>query len=338
MEDAGARKSVAMEGAVALKLLCPYSVAGSLIGKAGAVMQEIQTSTGAKIKISQNSEFFPNSQERVVLIQGELEAVEAAVGEVVRRVLDALSTKEESGHVDEATRAAGRRTFKVLIPGTAAGGIIGRAGAVIKQIGEQSACRVTLAPKDQQVPGHNERVMTVSGESLTSVLSAVSLVLRQMQQDPATARYQNMSVSYAPAFPPAGAAFGASPFPGYPGFAASGGAHAGAHHGSAHPAGHAASGHGHSASGASPTEQAMTSMTIPVNEAYVGYIIGKAGSVVQEIMRMSGAQISISQKGEFVEGTTDRILTVTGVPGSVFTAQHIISQKVQQAAASVPFR
>lgn len=294
-------------------------------------MQEIQTNTGARVKISQNNEFFPTTQDRVVLIQGELEAVEAAAGEVIRRVTDAIVAKDES----EAAMG-GRKNFKVLIPAAAAGGVIGRAGATIKQIGEQSGCRVTLAPKDQQAPGHNERVMNISGDSLTALLSAVSLVVRQMMTDPATAKYTQLNLNYSSTYAAATAApsFPTAAFPGFAGFPAAGGAHhAGAGAGGVHH--QVAAPHVPAVAG---TETAMTTMTIPVNEAYVGYIIGKAGSVVQEIMRMSGATITISQKGEYVEGTTDRMLTVTGPPGAVFTAQHIITQKVQAAAQTLQMR
>jgi RNA-binding protein Nova len=73
-------------------------------------------------------------------------------------------------------------------------------------------------------------------------------------------------------------------------------------------------------------------LQIPVNEAYIGSIIGRAGSVIQEIMSYSGARVQVSQKGEYITGTQERIVSVTGTPAAVQAAQYVITEKVQNAA------
>ena len=40
----------------------------------------------------------------------------------------------------------------------------------------------------------------------------------------------------------------------------------------------------------------------------------------------------LSQKGEFIPGTRNRTLTITGTPGACQTAQYMVSQKLQEAA------
>jgi RNA-binding protein Nova len=59
-------------------VLVSNNVAGSLIGKAGSAINDIQAETGARIKLSQANEFFPATQFRVVLITGTPEAVKHA--------------------------------------------------------------------------------------------------------------------------------------------------------------------------------------------------------------------------------------------------------------------
>jgi KH domain len=47
----------------------------------------------------------------------------------------------------------------------------------------------------------------------------------------------------------------------------------------------------------------------------------------------SGARISVSQKGDFVPGTTHRRVTITGTPIAAQMAQYLITQRVQQACS-----
>ena len=49
-----------------IKLLCPAELAGSLIGKAGAVISSLNQLSGANIKVSQNGELYPQTNDRVV--------------------------------------------------------------------------------------------------------------------------------------------------------------------------------------------------------------------------------------------------------------------------------
>ena len=72
------RAAPAAPGPCALKVLVPNNVAGSLIGKAGSAINDMQAETGARIKLSQANEFFPATQFRVVLITGTPEAVKHA--------------------------------------------------------------------------------------------------------------------------------------------------------------------------------------------------------------------------------------------------------------------
>jgi RNA-binding protein Nova len=53
--------------------------------------------------------------------------------------------------------------------------------------------------------------------------------------------------------------------------------------------------------------------------------------VKQEIMAYTGARLQVSQKGEYLHGTQERIVSVTGSPGAVQAAQYLITEKVQQA-------
>lgn len=42
---------------------------GIIIGKGGATINQLNISTGAKIKLSQNNEFFPTTSDRVLVCE-----------------------------------------------------------------------------------------------------------------------------------------------------------------------------------------------------------------------------------------------------------------------------
>ena len=230
--------------------------------------------------------------------------------------------------------------LRILIPSAAAGGIIGRGGCNIKAIGEESGARIQLSPKDVVPPSIAERIVTLTGE-LDQCLKAVSLVMRHMQEDISYSTYQNTTTNYgsggrhhhshvphggslggvygapgglgggaaAPSYPP----FGAPPF----GHMYAGGGSAAGRYG--YPGG--------------PGSGPPATVVIAVPDMLVGAIVGRGGATISELQRVSGARIKISQKGDFVPGTTNRTVTITGAPQATQAAQYLISQKVQPEMA-----
>ena len=71
-----------------IKMLCPSAVAGSIIGRAGAVISQLNNTTGARIKVSQNKEFFPTTNDRVIVISGSIDAISAALVELVTKMIE----------------------------------------------------------------------------------------------------------------------------------------------------------------------------------------------------------------------------------------------------------
>ena len=141
---------------MSLKFLVENRHAGTLIGKAGATINQIQTLTQAKIKVSQQSETFPGTSDRVVLVTGQLSAVLLAQAQMLARIVEEIAKESGSllaGSVPLAPPAAVK--LRVLIPSAAAGGVIGRAGANIKLLSESTGARIQLASKEQSPPGAN---------------------------------------------------------------------------------------------------------------------------------------------------------------------------------------
>lgn len=70
-------------------------------------------------------------------------------------------------------------------------------------------------------------------------------------------------------------------------------------------------------------------LEVEVSDNIVGAILGHGGKSLVEIQRVSGATIQISKKGCFAPGTRNRIVTISGNPNSVSTAQYLIEQQIQ---------
>lgn len=61
---------------------------GGVIGKDGSVVNNMMISTQAKIKISQNHEIFPDTDDRIALISGPFDNVNLAIYEIVSKVCE----------------------------------------------------------------------------------------------------------------------------------------------------------------------------------------------------------------------------------------------------------
>ncbi|EWM23909.1 neuro-oncological ventral antigen 2 [Nannochloropsis gaditana] len=89
----------------AVKLLVSAGLAGCLLGKGGGTINVLQEETGARIKLSQNQDYFPGTQDRVVLISGEAETCVTAT----LRVIKHLHASAEARSAAAAVRAVSLR-------------------------------------------------------------------------------------------------------------------------------------------------------------------------------------------------------------------------------------
>ncbi|XP_058843616.1 RNA-binding protein Nova-1-like isoform X2 [Acipenser ruthenus] len=453
------RTNTGEDGQFFLKVLIPSYAAGSIIGKGGQTIVQLQKETGATIKLSKSKDFYPGTTERVCLIQGTVEALNAVHGFIadkirempqnvaktepvsilqpqttvnpdrIKQTLPSSPTTTKSSPSDPMTTSRANQV-KIIVPNSTAGLIIGKGGATVKAIMEQSGAWVQLSQKPDGI-NLQERVVTVSGEPEQN-RKAVELIIQKIQEDPQSGSCLNISyanvtgpvansnptgspyANTAEVLPTAAAAAGllghanlagVAAFPavlsGFTGNdlvaitsalntlasygynlntlglglsqAAATGALAAAA-ASANPAAAAAanliatyaseaSGGGGTAGGAagpfalgslaaataatngyfgaaSPlaasailgtektTDGSKDVVEIAVPENLVGAILGKGGKTLVEYQELTGARIQISKKGEFVPGTRNRKVTITGTPAATQAAQYLITQRI----------
>ncbi|XP_048120230.1 LOW QUALITY PROTEIN: RNA-binding protein Nova-2 [Alosa alosa] len=429
------------EGEYFLKVLIPSYAAGSIIGKGGQTIVQLQKETGATIKLSKSKDFYPGTTERVCLIQGTVEALNSVhnfIAEKVREMPQSAQKTEPVSILQPQTTVNPDRVkqAKLIVPNSTAGLIIGKGGATVKAVMEQSGAWVQLSQKPEGI-NLQERVVTISGEPEQN-RKAVEIIVQKIQEDPQSSSCLNISYSnitgpvansnptgspYANstevmpaaaaaaaatassllgqaslagvgAFPTAMSSFSgndllaitsalntlasygyntnslglglnpaaasgvlaavaasANPPAGAPLTCWRGNAPVALSHGAGHPAatlggftlGSLAAATGATngyLSAASPLvassllateklgEGAKDVVEIAVPENLVGAILGKGGKTLVEYQELTGARIQISKKGEFIPGTRNRKVTITGSPAATQAAQYLISQRI----------
>lgn len=198
----------------AIKLLVSNNVAGSIIGRAGQTISDLQTQSSGRIKLSQTGDYFPGTQDRVCLVQGQLSNVKLAVRLLLER-LYMLQEQQHSQHLawqpKKGTNTPSGFDFvvRVLVPSSSCGMIIGKAGANIKHMEESSGVSsIRLSPKEcldqpqhptaaQAGSGTQERVVTLTGPSKESCIKCLFIVIDGMFANHEISRYTNMTTSYS---------------------------------------------------------------------------------------------------------------------------------------------
>ncbi|XP_037319895.2 RNA-binding protein Nova-2 isoform X2 [Pungitius pungitius] len=434
------RTNTGEEGEYFLKVLIPSYAAGSIIGKGGQTIVQLQKETGATIKLSKSKDFYPGTTERVCLIQGTVEALNGVhdfIAEKVREMPQSTQKTEPVSILQPQTTVNPDRVkqAKLIVPNSTAGLIIGKGGATVKAVMEQSGAWVQLSQKPEGI-NLQERVVTISGEPEQN-RKAVEIIVQKIQEDPQSSSCLNISYSnitgpvansnptgspYANStevMPSAAAAAaatassllgqaslaGVGAFPttmssfsgndlltitsalntlasyGYNTNSLGLGLNPAAASGvlaavaaNANPAAAAAANllasyasdastsGGHPVAGlggftlgslaaatgatngylsaASPLmaqsllateklgEGAKEVVEIAVPENLVGAILGKGGKTLVEYQELTGARIQISKKGEFIPGTRNRKVTITGSQAATQAAQYLISQRI----------
>jgi RNA-binding protein Nova len=325
-----------------LKILVSHNAAGSLIGKQGATIIALQQQSNARIKLSQSQEFFPGTYDRVVMMTGNLQAVEHGAMLILQKIKEDTEAHQQrlNANADGTNTTPPSDTIqvKLAVPSRAAGLIIGKGGENVKHIMELTGSRVQLSSKDA-IHGLSERLTTISG-TFEQTFGAVRHILHKMQEDEIYRAYQNNSTSYLQfangssrmggmpqGMPQAGGGMQQSPYgappPQYGAPQPPPPAPMGFHNAPMTPAG------GVGVVG----DNSMITFSVP--DAQVGAIVGKGGQQILELQQVTRTRIKISQRKEFAPGTTNRIVQISGRPQDCQAAQVIIHQKI--SAMSDPY-
>ncbi|XP_011031614.1 PREDICTED: RNA-binding protein Nova-1-like isoform X3 [Populus euphratica] len=196
---------------------------------------------------------------------------------------------------EDGDDAEPRMRVRLVVPNNACGSIIGKGGSIIKSFIEESHAGIKISPLDTDFFGLTDRLVTITG-TLEEQMHAIDLILSKLTDDTHYLQNMHASLSYAA---------------------------------------YNSTNHGLNGAGVKfqhNKEDRTNSVTIGVADEHIGLVVGRGGRNIMEISQNSGARIKISDRGDFMSGTNDRKITITGSQRAIHAAEDMIMQKVSYAS------
>jgi poly(rC)-binding protein 2/3/4 len=209
--------SVPGSRAVTIKFMIPNSRMGSVIGKQGSKIKEIQDASGARLNASEG--MLPGSTERVLSVAGVADAIHIATYYIGNILIEAQERVPSSSSSHSSYRPASysRRppytgssyvpgysshhpytpshnppqqlqTQQIYIPNDLVGCIIGKGGSKINEIRHMSASQIKIMEPGAGLNGapssgsEGERLVVITGQP-TNIQMAVQLLYHRLEQE-----------------------------------------------------------------------------------------------------------------------------------------------------------
>ncbi|KAJ9553651.1 hypothetical protein OSB04_017696 [Centaurea solstitialis] len=226
--------------------------------------------------------------------------VSGTIDEVLEAVELILTKLFTEFYTEEGEEGEPRSKVRLIVPNSSCGGIIGKGGSMIRSFIEDSQANIKISPQDNNYVGLNDRLVTVIG-TLQQLVQAINLILLKLSEDV----YYVQSIG--PPFPYA------APY-NVPNYGPRGGG----------------------GKFQNNKEDMSNSVTLGVADEHIGIVVGRGGRNIMEISQISGARIKISERGDFISGTCDRKVSITGSGRAILVAEAMIMHKVASASAPPP--
>ncbi|KAF8821464.1 hypothetical protein IE077_001997 [Cardiosporidium cionae] len=184
-----------------VKLLVSHLVAGGIIGRNGQEITSLQQLHRVHIKLSASREFFPGTQDRVVLLSGSRSSVLSALKYIITRVRDeALQDAWENGKT-QTTCTNAQMNLKLVVPKASVGILIGKSGSQVKEMQEITGCKIYILKDNYDAMRVKERVCLLWGNE-QQVEEATCLIISTIQGErrcelPENVSYNNYTSQYS---------------------------------------------------------------------------------------------------------------------------------------------
>lgn len=332
-----------------LRILVLSEMVGAIIGRQGATIRAITQQSRARVDVHRKDN--AGSLEKAITIYGNPENCTSAC----KRILEVM--QEES----EKTNKGVEISLKILAHNNLIGRIIGKGGATIKKIMEDTNTKITVSSVNDVNSFNLERIITIKGsiDDIARAESAISTKLRQSYESdlqsfaPQSAMFPGlhpmamMSTAGMGVSRPGGERGGmGNSYSG--GMGGSGGRDGGGGGGGSSgmfgPSGPGSyppsynSYHGGSGGNQSFADNLEETAFLYIPNYSVGAIIGTKGSHIRNIIRFSGASVKIASSESPSEGLTmsdvpERRVTIVGTPEAQWKAQYLIFEKIREEYA-----
>ncbi|KAL3120707.1 hypothetical protein niasHT_007999 [Heterodera trifolii] len=296
------------EGKFELRLLIPTKSAGAVIGKGGESIKSLRAKYDAIVTVPDRS-----TPERVLTIVCAQEKLADCFAEILEKLT------EDQGRDDVDVR--------VIVHQSHAGAIIGKQGSKIKELRELMQAHIKVF--QECAPQSTDRVVLITTQQ-SKMPDAIKHLMEFMREVPIkgpTKPYDPSS--HDPRIVQCYGGF-SGPMPPPPMGGPPMGMHGGGGGGYAGfgPRGGPPMPGGMGMPGGFMQEQVTTTQVTIPNELG-GTIIGKGGDRINRIRAESGARIEIGN----AYGNEERIITITGTPHQIQSAQYLLQQSVRTSEA-----
>ncbi|KAF9270309.1 hypothetical protein L218DRAFT_914357 [Marasmius fiardii PR-910] len=273
-----------------LRALVTTKDAGVIIGKGGKNVADLRDQTGVKAGVSK---VIPGVHERVLTVTGSVESVTKAYALIIQQLVTSNTPSPVT-----ASPSASHTSIRLLISHNLMGTIIGRNGLKIKAIQDGSGARM-IASKEM-LHQSTERIVEVQGspDAITHAIQEIGkCLLEDWERGVGT-------VLYHPGPPDERNRRSANGLPSYNSSRRS--------NGDSRSPGSPTSPSLQQANVAAQPAANLRTQNISIPSDMVGCIIGRSGSKITEIRRLSGSKISIAKAPH--DDTGERMFTIVGTP------------------------
>jgi len=184
----GGRRGGVIGGPHVFKVLAPDSLVASIIGKGGETRKSIEDESGAKLKISERHEYYPETNCRILVVSASDAAhVMAALEQVVSRIVGVGEEEKEKGcgkgkrPPDETETMFGKEpgeyVIRAALPAQCSSALIGPRGGRIKALRERTSAKVFV---ENDIHDGHQMVRLIGGtEALIQALPTISEVMEE---------------------------------------------------------------------------------------------------------------------------------------------------------------
>ncbi|KAI9396398.1 hypothetical protein POPTR_004G123400v4 [Populus trichocarpa] len=288
------------------RYLCPAMKIGSIIGRGGEIVKQLRIDTKSKIRVG---ETVPGCEERVVTMYSPSDETNeyedsgnyvSPAQDALFRVHDKVIT--EDLQVDEDSEESQQVTAKLLVPSDQIGCIIGKGGQIVQNIRSETGAVIRIL-KDEHLPPcalSSDELVQISGEAAV-VKKALYQIASRLHDNPS--RSQHLLVSAVPnVYPAVGSLVGPSAAAPIVGIAPLMGPY-GSFKGD--------TGDWSRSLYSAPRDELASkefSLRMVCPTANIGAVIGKGGTIINQIRQESGATIKVDSSAS--EGD-DCLITIS---------------------------
>ncbi|CAK7913067.1 heterogeneous nuclear rnp K-like protein 2 [[Candida] anglica] len=306
------------------RVLVSAKEAGCLIGQNGTVINSIREVTNTKAGISKLQN---GSHERILTVSGTLDDCSKALSYFAQALCNASAENLLSYNffplkqLSSIACVEGKTTvLRLLVPNAQMGTLIGSKGLRIQQL--QSQFDISMIASKSFLPNSNERLVELQG-SVDNLYDSLRVISRCLIEDFSSI----VGTNY---YTPRGFKRINGNVGGVSNISGVSGGSVGVSNASntstfASTTNSSSTNHNESSSGRS-----LVTDKVPFPNEIVGALIGKNGSRIQGVRKVSGATIGISDE---VEGQNERVFTISGTSHAVEKAKGLLYHNLEREEA-----